>query len=106
MDSPARPKPSRARRKPTVRKTAPHRSAKASATGPVGLQQRLATVIRRRREALGVSQEAFADGIQMHRTYYGAIERGSRNMTLKSLEKVAAGLGELLSRLIAEAEKS
>jgi len=73
--------------------------------GAPALQRPLAMVIRRLRESRGLSQEAFADQIQMHRTYYGAIERGVRNVTLKSLEKVSAGLGEQLSKLIAEAER-
>ena len=40
------------------------------------LQVRLGAVIRDRRVALGVSQEAFADSIKMHRAYYSKIERG------------------------------
>jgi len=52
----------------------------------------IAQIVRSKREALGLSQEAFADEIGMHRTYYGAIERGERNMTMRILFKVSAGL--------------
>lgn len=40
------------------------------------LSQRLGKAFRNRREALGFSQESYADEIGMHRTYYSAIERG------------------------------
>jgi ribosome-binding protein aMBF1 (putative translation factor) len=55
------------------------------------------------REQLGVSQEAFADRIQMHRNYYGAIERGEKTMRLDTLERVAAGLEVEAWRLLREA---
>ena len=96
-----RPAPRKAARQPASTSS----KVQKAASGSPSLQRPLALVIRRLREACGVSQEAFADHIQMHRTYYGAIERGARNMTLKSLEKVSAGLGEQLSKLIADAEK-
>ncbi|MGH2852705.1 MAG: helix-turn-helix domain-containing protein [Solirubrobacteraceae bacterium] len=46
--------------------------------------------LRAYREAQGLSQEAFADVLGVHRTYMGGIERGERNLTLKSLERLAA----------------
>lgn len=46
------------------------------------------------RNARGLSQEAFADKLGFHRTYMGAIERGERNLTLKSVERIAGRLGE------------
>ncbi|MDZ3823532.1 MAG: helix-turn-helix transcriptional regulator [Pseudoxanthomonas sp.] len=54
---------------------------------------RLGAVIRARREALELSQEAFADRIEMHRTYYSAIERGEKNIQLSTLLRVCQGLG-------------
>jgi transcriptional regulator with XRE-family HTH domain len=45
--------------------------------------------LRAYREAQGLSQEAFADVLEVHRTYMGGIERGERNLTLKSLERIA-----------------
>jgi transcriptional regulator with XRE-family HTH domain len=45
--------------------------------------------LRAYRKARGLSQEAFAEVIGVHRTYMGAIERGERNLTLRSLEKIA-----------------
>lgn len=49
--------------------------------------------IRVRREATGLSQEAFGDKIGVNRAYYGDIERGTRNVTIRNLERVARGLG-------------
>lgn len=40
----------------------------------------------------GLSQEAFADVLGYHRTYVGGLERGERNVTLKSLERIASSL--------------
>ena len=49
--------------------------------------------LRSYRRERGYSQEAFADVIGVHRTYMGGLERGERNLTLKSLERLAEALG-------------
>jgi transcriptional regulator with XRE-family HTH domain len=72
---------------------------KAPTDAPVAL----GTVIRKRREAMEVTQEGFADSIGMHRAYYWNIEHGRRNMSLKIMLKVAAGLKVKLSELLREA---
>jgi transcriptional regulator with XRE-family HTH domain len=53
------------------------------------LQRAVGQSLRAYREAKGLSQEAFADELGVHRTYMGGIERGERNLTLKSLERIA-----------------
>jgi len=68
-------------------------------------QMTLARTMRQHREGLSVSQEGFADSIGVHRTYYSSVERGERNVSLKNLLKIAAGLGVPLSQLIADAER-
>jgi transcriptional regulator with XRE-family HTH domain len=56
------------------------------------LQRTVGRNLRAYREGQGLSQEAFADELGVHRTYMGAIERGERNLTLKSLERIAGRL--------------
>ena len=53
------------------------------------LQRRVGQNLRSYRRERGLSQEAFADEIGVHRTYMGGLERGERNITLKSLERIA-----------------
>jgi transcriptional regulator with XRE-family HTH domain len=57
------------------------------------LQIRLGRNLRARRLAEGMSQEAFADKLGVHRTYMGGLERGERNVTLRTIERLAARLG-------------
>jgi transcriptional regulator with XRE-family HTH domain len=54
------------------------------------LQRTVGRNLRSYRKARGLSQEAFADVLGVHRTYMGGIERGERNLTLKSVEKIAS----------------
>lgn len=67
------------------------------------LQRKVGDAIRQNRAGLGLSQEAFADKVGMHRTYYSAIERGERNLTLQSLNRISEGLGVKLSDLFQRA---
>lgn len=57
------------------------------------LQLRLGRNLRARRLAEGMSQEAFADKLGVHRTYMGGLERGERNVTLRTIERLATRLG-------------
>jgi len=57
------------------------------------LQRAVGDNLRAYRQAKGLSQEAFADVLGVHRTYMGGIERGERNLTLKSVERIADRLG-------------
>jgi transcriptional regulator with XRE-family HTH domain len=53
------------------------------------LQVNLGRNLRAIREERGLSQEKFAELLGFHRTYAGALERGERNVSLKSLEHLA-----------------
>jgi len=61
---------------------------------------KLGTVIRRRREALGLSQEGLAALSELNRTYLGKIERGEVIASIVTLQKIAEGLNVKLSELI------
>lgn len=53
------------------------------------LQRIVGRNLRQIRLERGYSQEAFADYMGVHRTYMGAVERGERNLTLQTLERIA-----------------
>ncbi len=55
--------------------------------------------IRNYRIQMNMSQEAFAEKCGLHPTYIGQLERGEKNATLESIEKIACGLSIPLSRL-------
>ena len=57
------------------------------------LQKVVGRNLRAYRLEKGLSQEAFADYVGVHRTYMGGLERGERNLTLQSVEKIAEVLG-------------
>jgi transcriptional regulator with XRE-family HTH domain len=67
------------------------------------LQLALGRAIRFYREKLNMSQDTFADQIEMHRAYYGAIERGAKNLTVRSIERLATGLGVAPAQLFSKA---
>jgi len=58
--------------------------------------------LRRLRHERKWSQEDCAEKCGLHRTYIGAVERGERNITLATLDNIAAAFGvsavELLTR--------
>lgn len=58
------------------------------------LQRTIGQNLRAYRLARGLSQEAFADVLGVHRTYMGSVERGERNLTLRSVERIAARIDE------------
>jgi transcriptional regulator with XRE-family HTH domain len=70
------------------------------------LPQRIGLALRRRREALDVSQEDFAELVQMHRTYYSSIERGLKNVRIETLERICAALKTRIWEVLKEAETS
>jgi transcriptional regulator with XRE-family HTH domain len=57
------------------------------------LQRNVGLNLRAYRKARGLSQEGLADVLGVHRTYMGGVERGERNLTLRSVERIAAKLG-------------
>lgn len=66
------------------------------------LQRVVGRNVRRIRTRRGVSQEALAADLDVHRTYMGAVERGERNLTLRTVERLAAGLGVAAAELLRE----
>jgi transcriptional regulator with XRE-family HTH domain len=48
--------------------------------------------VRRRRTALGLSQEELGHLCSLHRTYIGSIERGERNISLHNIGSISKAL--------------
>jgi transcriptional regulator with XRE-family HTH domain len=57
------------------------------------LQRTVGRKLRAYRKARDLSQEQFADFLKVHRTYMGGVERGERNLTLQTLERIAGSIG-------------
>lgn len=49
--------------------------------------------IRDIRKSKGLSQEQLGEEAGFHQTYIGGVERGSRNISLENLERIASTLG-------------
>lgn len=56
--------------------------------------------VRNRRSRLGISQEELAERAGLHRTYISDVERGARNVSLESIEKLARALQISVSALL------
>jgi Predicted transcription factor, homolog of eukaryotic MBF1 len=55
--------------------------------------------IRRLRKERGLSQEELAERSGLHTNYVGQVERGEKNLTLETLEKIVSGLDISLEQL-------
>jgi len=64
----------------------------------------LGQAIRCRREAMGLSQEAFAEVVDCHRNHVSLVERGEQNVTIDMLRRIARALECRVSDLMVEAE--
>lgn len=77
-----------------------HDASKVSNFVPkVDLQRQFGASVRAWRRRLGISQEELAGRAGLHRTYVCDIERGARNVSLKSVEKLAKALDVSVARL-------
>lgn len=69
------------------------------------VRERFGSAVKFRREELGLTQEDLADRAGIHRTYLSDVERGSRNLSLVNIERLAAALAMPLSQLFAAVEQ-
>jgi transcriptional regulator with XRE-family HTH domain len=63
-------------------------------------QERFGRTVRTLRTAKGWSQDLFADRSGLHRADVGAIERGERNVTLRTMRTIADTLGVKIADLV------
>lgn len=62
--------------------------------------QRFGRAVRRVRLSSGLSQEELAAKAGLDRTYISGVERGVRNATLQTAERIAQALGRPLHQLL------
>jgi CheY-like chemotaxis protein len=68
------------------------------------LKRLFGTAIKSKRSELGISQEELAGRSGLHRTYISDVERGARNPSLESIEKLAGALDLSVSGLFHRAD--
>jgi transcriptional regulator with XRE-family HTH domain len=56
------------------------------------LQRTFGRNVRQLRLDRGLSQESLADALDVHRTFVGGVERGERNLTLRTVERLCERL--------------
>src|ERR1700757_4358412 len=69
----------------------------------IDLKGLLGAAIRSHRSTLGISQEELAYRAGLHRTYVSDVERGARNPSVESIEKLAGALQTSVSILFERA---
>jgi transcriptional regulator with XRE-family HTH domain len=62
--------------------------------------------IRKLRIEKGISQEAFANMCDLHRTYISDVELGKRNVSLENIQKMAEALSLSIHDVFSEVEKN
>ena len=65
----------------------------------INLKTLLGMAIKTQRASLGISQEELAHRAGLHRTYVSDLERGARNPSIESIEKLAGALQVSVSNL-------
>lgn len=69
------------------------------------LAKRFGELVRRLRQERGYSQEEFSFRVGLHQTYISSVERGERNVTIGTADRIAKALGISLSGLFKELEQ-
>lgn len=66
----------------------------------VDIQKKFGERLRELRKQKNLSQEEIALKSGLHRTYVSDVERGSRNVSLRNIEKLAKALGATAKALL------
>ena len=70
------------------------------------IRVRLGFVVKTLREQLALTQEELAEKAGIHRTYLSDIERGSRNVALINIERLAQSLAVSLQELFKRVDQA
>jgi transcriptional regulator with XRE-family HTH domain len=73
--------------------------------GKPDVREHFGFAVKLRREELRMTQEALADRAGIHRTYLSDVERGSRNISLINIERMAGALALTMSDLFRLVER-
>ena len=71
----------------------------------IDLKTLLGMAIKAQRASLGISQEELAHRAGLDRTYVSDLERGARNPSIESIEKLARALELSVSKLFERASE-
>jgi len=80
-----------------MKKSGPYKPLKARKNP---LQTAFGKIVRKKRQALDLSQEKLAELSDLHFTYISSVERGERNISLVNIAKIAKALGCSLKELM------
>lgn len=69
------------------------------------LARKFGELVRRLRLERGLSQEEFAFRVGLHQTYVSRVERGERNVTIGTADRIAGALGNTVAEMFAELER-
>ena len=62
--------------------------------------------MRRLRTEKGYSQEEFSFRVGLHQTYVSSVERGERNVTIQTADRIGRALGTTLLSMFSELDQS
>ena len=69
------------------------------------LAKRFGELVRNLRQERGYSQEDFSFRVGLHQTYVSSVERGERNVTIGTADRIAKALGVTLADLFGQLER-
>ena len=67
--------------------------------GKPDIRERFGFAVKTRREEMRLTQEELAERAKIHRTYLSDVERGTRNLSLLNIERLASALAMPISEL-------
>ena len=69
------------------------------------LAERFGELVRSLRQEKGYSQEEFSFRVGLHQTYVSSVERGERNVTIQTADRIAKALGTTLAEMFGRIER-
>ena len=73
--------------------------------GEPDIRETFGLAVKSLREERALTQEDLAEKAGIHRTYLSDVERGSRNLSLINIDKLAKALGVKVSKLFEKVEE-